>query len=436
METQEIDKNLYIVYDDWKGDTPFPNLKEIVGSDSFNFLESIVDFYERFYHEQLGYDRYTLPTHTLKISEVKNYLNKKLFYPIKTSLSLGNLFANNNLNLKPNVVNELQNNPNFYFLYIREHESETIEDVNILINYFNDNNIPKEKIYLISNNPLLLNISIENNITFYKLNLLSLTSSSVFYELESNFIEDKIGKFAICFNKSPKIHRYSLLLYLKSKKLLKQCNWSLISKSNANESILSNYFSKNDLFKLKGAIDYFKNIDTKFSESEVGTNWINPKTLKINDSVKRELSGAGEASGGLMIPEPTNIYENSYINLVTESMFEDSLGSIHVTEKSFRPFYFYQIPLILSTYNHISYMKSEYGFDFYDDLINHSYDEEPNQIKRMKLYTEEVSRVFENMQDVKKYYKSNKKRFESNKKIVENLPNDTRDYLFFKSLMS
>jgi hypothetical protein len=436
METLEENKKLHLVYDEWGGNTPLPNLKESAGNSGFNFLSGFLDFYERFYFEQLKFDRYSFPIEFIKLTDIKNYSNKKLFYSIKTAFGLRELIEEKNFHFKESIIRELKENPNFYFLFVREHESETLEDLESLIKYFDEQYLPKEKIYLISNNPLLKKRCDEVGITFYKLNLLSLTSCSVFSELGSSFIEEKTGKFGICFNKSPKIHRYSLLVYLKNANLLEYINWSLIGKTEIDEDNLSRYFSENKLSNLAETIEYFNNLPPKFSIDELDSNWVNPITLQVSDSVRKELNGAGGASGGLMLPEPVNVYENSYINLITESMFENTLDTIHVTEKSFRPFYFYQIPMILATPGHISYMKNEYGFDFYDDFIDHSYDTEYNQINRMQMYTDEVFRLFSNKEEVKKYYKSNKKRFENNKKIVENLPNDTRDYLFFKSLLT
>lgn len=424
METLEENKKLYLVYDEWDDDIPLPNLKESSGNTDFNLVGDFINNYTNFFFPQEGYMKNYSTIKYLKLSEIKEYSNKKIFYAVKTRFGLEELIEEKNFKFKETIIKELQHNSNFYFLFIREHESETANDIQCLINYFDINNISKDKIYLLSNNPLLENKSKEVGINFYKINTLSGISSNVFNQLGSNFIEDKKGKFGICFNNSPRNHRYALLLYLKSKNLLEKCDWSLISRSQIDKYELSKYFYKNDLNDMTDSMEYFKQIKTKFSESE------------INDSVKKELKDIDITTGGVRRPEPVDIFEHSYVNLVTETMFDDNLKAIHVTEKSFRPLYFYQIPLILSTCNHINYMKKEFGFDFYDDFIDHSYDNETNQIKRFKLYTNEVNRLFNNIEAVKKYYKSNKKRFESNKKIVENLRFETKDYLWLNSLIS
>ena len=61
------------------------------------------------------------------------------------------------------------------------------------------------------------------------------------------------------------------------------------------------------------------------------------------------------------------------VNIVTESCYLED--EIHITEKSMKPFYFYQFPLFLASYGHVKHLKERFGFDVFDDILNHSYDE-------------------------------------------------------------
>jgi hypothetical protein len=81
-------------------------------------------------------------------------------------------------------------------------------------------------------------------------------------------------------------------------------------------------------------------------------------------------------------------------------------------------------------------MKENYGFDFYDDIIDHSYDDEPNQSKRIGMIIDEILRINNNKEFFINFYKNNKERFENNKKIVESLSNDDNDFNFFKSILN
>ena len=92
--------------------------------------------------------------------------------------------------------------------------------------------------------------------------------------------------------------------------------------------------------------------------------------------------------------------------------------------------------MILATQYHIKTMKEKYNFDFFDDIINHSYDNEPNQMRRLKMFVEEIERLDGIQDQVKEFYKNNKQRFEDNKQKVWNMLNIVeKDYQFFESLI-
>ena len=61
-------------------------------------------------------------------------------------------------------------------------------------------------------------------------------------------------------------------------------------------------------------------------------------------------------------------FKNSYVNIVTETDFSDDV--IHITEKSLKPFYYYQLPIFVAPHNHLSELRKIYGFDMFDDIID------------------------------------------------------------------
>jgi hypothetical protein len=116
-------------------------------------------------------------------------------------------------------------------------------------------------------------------------------------------------------------------------------------------------------------------------------------------------------------------------------MFQDKNNNIHISEKSFKPFFYYQFPLILSTHGHIKKIKELYNLDFFDDIINHSYDNEPNQKLRLNMFVNEIERLSKIKEELINFYKNNQKRFEDNKqKILNLLTIVDEDYLFFENL--
>jgi hypothetical protein len=141
----------------------------------------------------------------------------------------------------------------------------------------------------------------------------------------------------------------------------------------------------------------------------------------------------------LHYPELKESYENSYVNIITESSFisEDKQSNVvHITEKSFRPFYYYQIPLILATPNHIKKLKEKYDFDFFDEIIDHSYDSEHDDKKRFLMFIDEIKRINNNKDKIKDFYKNNRERFELNKKkLLEIALDKTEDFNLFWDLI-
>jgi len=437
MEIQEsTNKFLNLVFNNWESDREICNLSDYIGNNGFNDPSGMFDFYERYYFEHLGYDRHSIPTKKWKLQDVYDNPNIQFYYAIKTNFGLKDIFVDRNGRFDDEVIECFKKCKNITFMYIREHESETREDFDALKKYINDNQLLENQFLIISNNPNIRNYIQETNseIQFHKLNLLKITSSSVFSEVQTVFLKNKNGKFFSCFNKNPKRHRYTLLSVLDYYNLLDDTNWSLIGKvHNTDKYSYKNYLPK----ELWEKIDFTKFGEVELKESDYETNlgYFNAD-LSVNYEDFPKLPRGGGASGGLMLPEFINTFENNYVNIVTESIFDDVTETIHITEKSIRPFYFYMFPLILSTPYHIKYMKENYGFDFYDDIIDHSYDLEKNQSKRMEMFINEILRIYNNKELFIDFYKNNKERFENNKKIVESLSNDTNDYQFFKKILN
>ena len=91
--------------------------------------------------------------------------------------------------------------------------------------------------------------------------------------------------------------------------------------------------------------------------------------------------------------------------------------------------------MILATHHHIKAMKEKYDFDFFDDVIDHSYDNEPDQKKRFKLFVNEVKRLHDNKENLIEFYRNNQLRFETNKNKVISIMKNNSDYIFFRSLI-
>ena len=70
-----------------------------------------------------------------------------------------------------------------------------------------------------------------------------------------------------------------------------------------------------------------------------------------------------------------------------------------------------QFPLILASYGHIKEIKKRYNFDFFDDIIDHSYDNIKNNRDRLFAFANEIKRINNNKEFFIEFYKNNKERF-------------------------
>jgi hypothetical protein len=124
-------------------------------------------------------------------------------------------------------------------------------------------------------------------------------------------------------------------------------------------------------------------------------------------------------------------FENSYINIVTESHYE--IKDIHITEKTFKPFYFFQFPIFLASYRHVEVLKKEHpDLDLFEDIINYDYDLEIDDKKRMYMVLDEIVRLSKLEKEIKNFYINNKDRFIKNYEYVSKfgLRKNTEKYFY------
>jgi hypothetical protein len=109
-------------------------------------------------------------------------------------------------------------------------------------------------------------------------------------------------------------------------------------------------------------------------------------------------------------------YRNSYINIITESVYW--FDGIHITEKSLKPFCLPILPIFVASPNHVKTLRDDYNLDLFDDFINHDYDKELDNTKRLKMIIEECLRLSRLENEIIDFYKNNKDRFLNNKNSI------------------
>ncbi len=437
-----MDKNIRLVFENWDGDKPLPNCSEFFGIDGFRYEDGFFDFYERYYYSMKKFERHSLPRTFNKLNDVYENRNLDYYFFIKTSLSIDQMFKERNLLFSEQVLDCLRSCKNFTIVFLTEHESDDELGYLELKNYISKNHLNDNQFMLLNNNGNFENYNFKynGNVRFNQLQLIPITSTSIFSDLKPPLITEKTGKLFICHNKSSKPHRYATLALLHKKGLIDDVNWSLVTgqvRPPDDYVWLEEVLPKHVVESCKNEIKKLFSIKVKESDYEANKKYFNESGEIIFDKSEfPELGDAAMESGGLLIPEDSFSYMNSYINIVTESQFRDDFNVIHVSEKSFRPFAYFNLPLIVGTQNHVKYMKDKYGFDFYDDLINHDYDNQKSIANRITMIIDEVIRLKNEKENVINFYKQNTHRLINNQKIISEIKNNTDDYDFFKTIMS
>jgi|TARA_B110000495_G_C22998862_1_gene589245 hypothetical protein len=177
-------------------------------------------------------------------------------------------------------------------------------------------------------------------------------------------------KFGICLNRRDKEHRTQVIEFLKEKNYIDDFIWSF--KSNEDEY-------GEDSVLVDGVID------------------------------------------GLKQHQPTDLFSKTYFNIVTESLFEDPGFPIFLTEKTFKALYNKNLFVICGEYKGVQTLR-EKGFDVFDDVINHGYDEEKDIYNRMEKVLTSIEEVMESKDEIIKKYETLNDRLEYNKQLVQRLP--------------
>lgn len=93
-----------------------------------------------------------------------------------------------------------------------------------------------------------------------------------------------------------------------------------------------------------------------------------------------------------------NSFRNSVFNIVTESSFEnigdvfETWSRIMITEKTTKAYRLYQFPIFLAPAGHVK-LQRQLGFDVFDDIIDHSYDECEDPYRRIEMVADECEKI-------------------------------------------
>ena len=361
---EENKKIFNLVYDNWDdtSNTPVPNTKNVFGDEIHFYIDSygIVDHWVNISKRDSKFK-----IKKCKIEDVAKYPDQNFYYMVGVYVRILRDFLSGKSPLNETVLHYLKNYKNFKVIFHSEHEADDYECYLKLIEYIKEYDLNEEQFYLINNNAKLdeYKIKVPSKINVHSIQFVPSSSTIVLENLGGcDFIDEKSGKFFMCFNRSPKLHRICLLGLMHKNGLLQETNWSFIphhppTLSAENFSSLFNILEYEDL---KNDIDKIIYTKIKHSDYEADKNWF---------SEYSEFNRTGLPIW-MLNPDLVKNYQESYFNIVTESHFEDYLDTIHISEKSFKPFYYYQFPMILASNNHIKkIVQQENDYIFFENLI-------------------------------------------------------------------
>jgi len=110
-------------------------------------------------------------------------------------------------------------------------------------------------------------------------------------------------------------------------------------------------------------------------------------------------------------------YYNTFIEIISETSFTES--SFLITEKTQNCFYGCNFPIWISSKGTVSYLRN-LGFDVFDDIIDHSYDDIDNPIERIYHAINNNILILTDIDLVKQLWIKNQCRFRSNIKFLQN----------------
>ena len=367
-----------------------------------------------------------------KITEKEDIVKypKANFYHLCTIKSYLSVFISNNnkLPISDDIVELLIKQKNFNVIFLTENESDKPDVIKLVQEQLDKLNLNANQIIIINDNEDLMHIknNLNSEILVHTGNFLHTKTLRIMSNYESNYDSNKKYLF-MSQNRRLHPHRFGLLCWLKKYDLLNSINYSFLrgfeieNKKHTNGKIWSHFldvvFNEKDKLEFSEEIDYVSKIRLKKDEYEINYEIDNGgNELDFNKSYE------------------INSYKNAFINIVTESKF-DSQNVTHITEKSFVPFYFHQLPIFVASVYHLRILKQKYDFDLFEDLINHDYDVEHNHRDRLHKIVKEIKRLNDNKDIVIDFYKKNQHRFEENKRKCIEISKSKTDYFFYESLI-
>lgn len=194
-------------------------------------------------------------------------------------------------------------------------------------------------------------------------------SSKKFRTLSENTYPIKLrDKNFLCFNRMARPHRLCLVDFFIKHDLL-----------------------KNNFVSLLG--DFLDDGTSSFDGSEFYDEDKYPNIAKNRDIFPLNLNATKERHNPAELEAEDSVYyENSYLSIVTETVFEKVFPSVFASEKVYKPIIMLHPFILVGVPYFLKYLR-ECGYQTFHPFIDESYDEIVDDRKRMKAICEEILRL-------------------------------------------
>lgn len=375
---------LNLVFEKWDGDTPISNCYDT----------GFVRPYE-LDHLITNLDSPNLIVKRCKLEDINE--SENFFFLINYMCQLIDIINDDNFVINDNIL-EYVREKNLKIILFSDHELNRNEKntMEILIGQLKKRNVPESNFYYLNNNSKLQQYKEELGCELHVHTLKCLFEFILYtMNLHPAVFNEVRESFFLLQNRRLRSHRVFILGFLKKHGLLGDTDWSLINNFDDKIDLFFNIHDER-FSPYKEEIDYMINLKNKLLKYEENYDKVDAKVCVLGD---------------------LETYHQSYVNLISETYFE--YDEIHITEKSFRSFYYFQLPVFISSYQHIHHMRKTWDFDFFDDLIDHSYDLEPDHDKRLLMVANEIKRLHDNKETVIEFIKNNKNRLIYNHNLIK-----------------
>ena len=367
------------------------------------------------------------------ISEIPKNPHENYFLIFRHGSALEHLLSQNDdmLPISEDILRYIRTYKNFKIGFYNDHECDHHNVINYMEIVAAKNSIDPSQIYVMNNNSKLPDYKLQSQsvINVHKLNVLYRGYCHQFSYCKNNVFVPMKDNFFTCHNRRRKAHRYALICVMNRLGLLDVSDWSLLQNYgylehnvNKSENGIDRHFYK----------DIFDEDDLKFYEPELRFL----ETFDIKKSkYEEDVTIDEENEFHSILTFEINPYKNAYVNIATESnYFNTDNDSVHISEKSLIPFYFHQLPIFMASCGHVKKVR-EYGFDLFDDIIDHSYDDIWDPRERFFAIVKEIERLHNIKDVVINFYTNNQSRFERNNQIIKDFADLNVDRKFFLNLI-